>query len=62
MARSPAAVPPVYFVPIGNFPRADATALASYFGHTLGLKTGVFTRFPLPSSAFNRARRQYIAE
>ena len=60
--HSPSAARPVTFVPIGSFPRRDAAALARYFGRRLGLRTSVGSRAPLPRSAFNRARNQYVAE
>jgi predicted Zn-dependent protease len=60
--RSRAAAPPVYFVSIGGFPQSDVAALSRYFGRKLGLKTGVLPRTALPASAFNRQRKQYVAE
>lgn len=53
---------PVSFVPIGSFRSRDAAALASYLTRSLGLRAGVLPREPLPSTAFDRARRQYVAE
>lgn len=57
-----AAVAPVSFVPIGSFPERDADALAGYFGRSLGLRAGVLPRAALPRTAFDAARRQYVAE
>lgn len=59
---SRAAAPPVYFVAIGGFPQSDVAALAHHVGRKLGLKTGVLPRTALPASAFNRQRKQYVAE
>jgi len=55
-------VAPVYFVPIGSFPQRDAAALASYFDHRFLLRTGVLPTEALPGAAFDRRRRQYVAD
>jgi predicted Zn-dependent protease len=57
-----AAARPVYFVPVGRFPAGDAEKLARYFGRRLSVRTGVLPSAALPRSAFNRARRQYVAQ
>jgi predicted Zn-dependent protease len=53
---------PVLFVPLGSFPRGDATKLARYVRARLGVETGVLSRGSIPRSAFNAERKQHIAE
>ena len=53
---------PVLFVPLGAFPRSDATALARYVRGRLGLRTGVLGTAAIPRSAFDKARKQYVGE
>lgn len=53
---------PVSFVPLGSFPRSDAAKLAHYIEQRLGLRTSVVSRIALARSAFDRTRRQYVAE
>lgn len=57
-----AASRPVAFVPLGDFPRSDAMSLARHYERTLGLETRVLPRSDIPKSAFNQARKQYVAE
>lgn len=61
-APSVAARGPVLFVPLGAFPRGDATALARFVGGRLGLRTQVLASGSLPRSAFDAKRKQYVAE
>lgn len=53
---------PVLFVPLGAFPRSEATALARYVRGRLGLRTGVLGAAAIPRSAYDRARKQYVGE
>jgi predicted Zn-dependent protease len=57
-----AAPRPVAFLPLGDFPRAEATALARHFERTLGIRTRVLASAGLPRSAYNATRKQYVAE
>lgn len=60
--HSPAAARPVSFVPLGSYPRSDAAALARFVARRLGLSASVAPTAALPRSAFDRARKQYVAQ
>ena len=52
----------IALVPLGAFPRADALALARRVRVTLGVDADVLSSSPLPKTAFDRRRKQYVAE
>jgi predicted Zn-dependent protease len=52
----------VLFVPLGAFPRSEATALARYVRAKVGVRTGVLRSASIPRSAYNRARKQYVSQ
>jgi predicted Zn-dependent protease len=53
---------PIRFVPLGGFPRRDASALARYVRARLGLQTQVLGPGTLPRSAYDAKRKQYVSE
>jgi predicted Zn-dependent protease len=52
----------VHFVPLGKFPRSDASALARFVRGKLGLRTQVRGPVAIPRSMLNRSRKQYVAQ
>jgi predicted Zn-dependent protease len=61
-ADTTAASRPVLFVPLGGFPRSEATALARYVRAKVGVRTGVLGAASIPRSAYDAKRKQYVAE
>src|SRR5918996_2213508 len=59
---TPSVARPVFFVPLGEFPRTEAAALASFVNRELGVRTGVLSGSPIPKTALNRQRKQLVAE
>lgn len=59
---SQTATRPIAFLPLGDFPRSEASSLARHFTGTLGVRARVAPGAALPRSAFNGARKQYVAE
>lgn len=52
----------VVFIPVGRFPTAPLEMYAQFFQETYGLPITIFPPLPLPLSAFDPDRGQYIAE
>jgi hypothetical protein len=48
---SSSAAQPVFFVPLGEFPRSEAAALARYVERELAVQTGVLSRSAKPKTA-----------
>jgi len=59
---SSSAAQPVFFVPLGEFSQSEAAALARFVERELGVQTGVLSRSAIPKTAFNRQRKQLVAE
>ena len=66
--KSPIPVPPlpvgrsVFFVPVGDFPREEAEALAAHYDRKFGMAIGILPSLVLPRKAYDTARRQVVAE
>ena len=66
--KSPIPVPPlpigrsVFFVPVGDFPRAEAEALAAHYDEKFGMAVGILPSLVLPRLAYDTTRRQVVAE
>lgn len=66
--KSPIPVPPlpagrsVFFVPVGEFPREEAEALAAHYDEKFGIAIGILPSLVLPRKAYDTARRQVVAE
>lgn len=52
----------VHLLALGGFSRSDASKLARHITVTLGVKADVLGSASLPTAAFDRKRRQYVAE
>jgi predicted Zn-dependent protease len=52
----------IVFIPVGGFPIATIEMYAQFFQETYGLPITILPPLPLPSSAFDSNRGQYIAE
>lgn len=52
----------VVFIPVGRFPIAPLEMYAQFFQETYGLTITILPSLPLPHSAFDPDRGQYIAE
>lgn len=60
--RSSAAAREVYLLPLGRFPPGDVATLARHFRRKLGVSLSVIPAAPLARAAFDRTRKQYVAE
>ena len=52
----------IYFIPLETFPAAVLKRFASFYRNKYGLSISILPALPLPHSAFNEQRRQYVAE
>ena len=53
---------PLYFVPLGDFPKDTAHRLAQYYQDKYALKIEVVPPKPIPEAVLNQKRRQYESE
>ena len=52
----------MFFVPVGDFPRVEAEALAAHYNEKFGMAIGILPSLTLPRNAYDTARRQVVAE
>ncbi len=49
-------------MPVGDFPREEAEALAAHYDEKFGMAIGILPSLALPRTAYDTARRQVVAE
>lgn len=52
----------IYFIPLETFPSAVLKRFASFYRNKYGVNISILPAVPLPHSAFNEERRQFVAE